>query len=209
MGLPPVPGRSGDFRLTAIAASTGGPDALACLLGALDPGHPHPIVVVQHMPPGFTPLLAESLDARCPLPVTEASEGSVLEGGHVYLAPGGVDLLLRPGDGGPVVDLDTSPSLHEVRPSADALFRSLARHAPVPGAALAVILTGMGSDGRDGIRLLKRHGSCHCLVQDEASCVVHGMPRAVAEAGLADEVLPLNRMAGRINALVARSPAPR
>ena len=192
-----------DFWITAIASSTGGPDALGKLLSSLPADYPHPIVVVQHMPADFTPVLAANLDAKTPLHVLQVAAGTVLTAGTVYVAPGSHHLVVRAGDAGPVAELDDSPPECNVRPSANVLFRSLAACTGEKRAVLAVVLTGMGEDGRDGLAVLKR-GRCHCLAQDERSCVVYGMPRAVVEAGLADEVLPLERLGERLVALTAR-----
>jgi two-component system chemotaxis response regulator CheB len=180
--------------------STGGPAALLRLLPPLPRDIGVPIVVVQHMPPLFTQALAESLTSKCSLRVREASDGEKLEAGTVLIAPGGKHLRLVAGrDGSVRAQTAEDPPENNCRPAVDYLFRSVANN--LPGRAMAVILTGMGSDGTLGLRLLKRHG-CYVIAQDEASCVVYGMPRAAAEAGVVDAVLPLDQIAGRIAAQV-------
>jgi two-component system chemotaxis response regulator CheB len=179
----------------AIGVSTGGPEALRTLLRDLPAHLPVPIVIVQHMPPLFTRILAERLDADCPLQVHEAAHGDRLLPGHVYIAPGGKHMVLE--RNGKEDQLATNEDLPEnsCRPSVDVLFRSVAR---IWGAAtLSVILTGMGADGREGCRRIAEAGG-QVLVQDEATSVVWGMPGAVATAGLAEEILPLGRIAARL-----------
>jgi len=195
----PLPSR---FRIVLIAVSTGGPNALAQVLPALPAAFPAPILVVQHMPAVFTKSLAEHLGARTRLAVREAVEGDLVEAGTILIAQGGKHMILRRGQG-PVetfrVGMNLSPPVNSCRPSADVLFRSAA--ATLQGKILAVVLTGMGDDGAHGVAAMKRRG-CYCIAQTEDTCVVYGMPRAVVEAGLADEVLPLSRIAGRITSLV-------
>lgn len=179
----------------AIGVSTGGPEALRTLLRALPANLPVPIVLVQHMPPLFTRILAERLDADCAITVHEAADGDRPLPGCVYIAPGGKHLLLE--RQGMELRLATSedPPENSCRPAVDVLFRSVAR---VWGpATLAVVLTGMGHDGREGCRRVVEAGG-QVIVQDEASSVVWGMPGAVATAGLADAVLPLERIAARL-----------
>lgn len=188
-------------ELVVIGVSTGGPNALATLLPALPGQLGVPVLIVQHMPPVFTHSLAESLDSKCALTVREATDGDLVVPNTVLIAPGGRQMRLASGpDGRRVVQITDDPPENNCRPAVDYLFRSVARHAA--GRALAVILTGMGSDGTEGVRLLKQ-GGCPVLAQDEASCVVYGMPKAVADAGLADAVLPLTALAGRIATLVS------
>lgn len=179
----------------AIGVSTGGPEALRSLLRALPANLPVPVVLVQHMPPLFTRILAERLDADCAITVREAADGERPLPGCVYIAPGGKHLLLE--RQGTELRLATSedPPENSCRPAVDVLFRSAAQ--VWGGATLAVVLTGMGHDGREGCRKLAETGA-RILVQDEASSVVWGMPGAVANAGLADAVLPLDRIAARL-----------
>ena len=183
---------SAGFDVLAIGVSTGGPNALAVLLPALPADFPAPIVVVQHMPPMFTRLLAERLNAQSPLRVVEAQAGDILRPGSVYIAPGDFHMtLLRKGVDAAVALNQDSPE-NSCRPAVDVLFRSVAT---VFGArTMGVILTGMGQDGLHGCEHLRSAGG-HVLAQDEATSVVWGMPGFVARAGLADRVLPLDQIA--------------
>jgi len=178
----------GPIDVLAIGVSTGGPNALADLLPALPADFPVPVVIVQHMPPMFTRLLAERLDSRCALHVTEAVPGDVVEPGGVWLAPGDYHMVVRRDGVGVRIATHQGPQENSCRPSVDVLFRSVAE---VYGErALAVVLTGMGQDGLLGSERLGETGA-RILVQDEATSVVWGMPGFVANAGLADAVLPL------------------
>ena len=185
--------------LVAIGTSTGGPRALMEMLPKFSPRFPVPVIIVQHMPPSFTAALASQLDSRCPLEVREGVDGAQLEPGMVRLAPGGQHMVIRRRSGRLSLGLTSGPRVKGCRPSVDVTMRSLVGVASQP--VLTVVMTGMGDDGTDGVRALTRAGSYN-LIQDEASCVVYGMPRAVAEAGLADEVLSLAELAPRLNALV-------
>ena len=187
-------------EMVLIGVSTGGPSALARLLPSIPANIGVPILIVQHMPPVFTQSLAESLAAKCAIRVREAAHGETLQPNAAYIAPGGRQMRLHPAaDGARTVQITDDPPENNCRPAVDYLFRSAANH--YPGRALAVILTGMGSDGTLGLRLLKRHG-CFSIVQDEASCVVYGMPKAAVDAGVADAILPLDAIAGRIVSMV-------
>jgi len=202
--LAPLPGR---IDVVGIGVSTGGPNALAELIPRLPADFPVPILLVQHMPPLFTASLAEHLDQKSAINVREARDGEAVLPGRVYIAPGGKHMVLRrlPDDGGPVapiIGLNENPLENSCRPSVDVLFRSLA--AQYDGNMLAVVMTGMGTDGCEGVRAMKRRG-CHCLTQSEASCIVYGMPLAVDEAELSDEQVPLDRLADRITQLVRRT----
>jgi len=187
------PGRP---ELVLIGVSTGGPNALANLMPALPRDLGIPILIVQHMPPIFTQSLAESLDGKCAIRVREATTGETAQPDTAYIAPGGRHLRLQSGpNGAKVLQVTDDPPENNCRPAVDYLFRSAANL--FPGRSLAVILTGMGSDGTLGLRLLKRQGS-YVIAQDEASCVIFGMPRAAIEAGVVDAVLPLDAIAARI-----------
>ncbi|RUQ28867.1 MAG: chemotaxis response regulator protein-glutamate methylesterase [Candidatus Competibacteraceae bacterium] len=187
-------------EMVLIGVSTGGPNALAGLLPALPGDLGVPVLIVQHMPPLFTQSLAENLTAKCALQVCEAAHGENLEPNTVYIAPGGRQMRLAPGDGGrKMIQITDDPPENNCRPSVDYLFRSVANQ--FSGRAMAVILTGMGSDGMLGLRLLKRHG-CFVIAQDEPSCVVYGMPKAAVDAGVVDMVLPLEAIAGPIVAAI-------
>lgn len=195
-GLPPVA-----LDLVLIGVSTGGPRALQELLPRLPADFRLPIVIVQHMPPLFTRTLADQLAKLGPLPVTEAADGDPVLPGRVLLAPGGRHLeLVRAGDGPLRVRLTDGPPVNSCRPAVDVLYQSAARCAPRGVASL--ILTGMGEDGAAGLAVLKAAAPVWSLVQDEASCVIYGMPQAVVRRGLEDEVLPLSELAPRLVELV-------
>jgi two-component system, chemotaxis family, protein-glutamate methylesterase/glutaminase len=187
-------------EMVLIGVSTGGPNALTELLPALPAGLGVPVLVVQHMPPLFTQTLAEMLAGRCALKVREAVDGEPLLPDTIYIAPGGRHMrVAQGGSGSGVVQITDDPPENNVKPAVDYLFRSVSHH--FPGRSMAVILTGMGSDGTLGLRLLKRSG-CTVLAQDEASSVVYGMPGSAIAAGVVDSVVPLRQMAGRIVAAV-------
>lgn len=180
----PTHGPSWRPKVILIGASTGGPDALGRLLGKLPAGFPVPIVIVQHMPPLFTAVLARSLCEKSAIEVKEAFQGAALDAGKAFLAPGGMQMGFSVSTPGKVhLVLSEDPPENHCRPAVDFTFRSAAEVFG-PDAA-AVILTGMGSDGTEGLRRLKSRGAW-TLGQDKASCVVHGMPRAAQEAGLLD-----------------------
>ncbi len=187
----PEPVKKGHYKLVAIGASTGGPVAIQTLLAALPKGFPLPLVLVVHMPASFTPAYAQRLDALCNIGVQEAKDGERLVAGQAYLAPGGKQLLLERQGAGMVVRVSDSLPGQTYRPSVDITLGSAAR--AYNDSVLAIVLTGMGSDGMQGSRLLKEAGST-VWSQDEASCVVYGMPQAVEKAGLSDRVLPLDEI---------------
>ncbi|TVQ67121.1 MAG: chemotaxis-specific protein-glutamate methyltransferase CheB [Balneolaceae bacterium] len=190
-------------EMIVIGVSTGGPNALAFLIPALPDTIGVPVFIVQHMPPLFTQSLANSLEKKSALTVTEAVHNGLAKPNCVYIAPGGSHMRLQPGAAGEItIKITDDAAENNCRPSVDYLFRSVSQH--FPGRALSVILTGMGSDGALGVRLLKRTG-CISLVQDESSSVVYGMPKAVADAGLADLILPLDRIAETITRIMKRS----
>lgn len=186
---------SGSPAVVAIGVSTGGPNALAAMLPCLPATFPLPIVVVQHMPPMFTRLLAERLDSQCALTVVEARGGEPLRPGTVYIAPGDHHLTVTRLGTTVVTALNQGPPENSCRPAVDVLFRSIAT--AYGSAVLAVVLTGMGQDGLRGSEEIVRLGG-RVIVQDAATSVVWGMPGFVAQAGLADRVLPLDQMAGEI-----------
>jgi two-component system chemotaxis response regulator CheB len=183
--------------LVLVGASTGGPRALSQVIPALHPGLAAPVLVVQHMPEGFTRSFAEQLDKKSPLKVREAGDGDPVVAGEVLIAPGGRHMVVRATEGRVSVGLDDSPPVRSCRPSVDVLFSSAAN---AEGRVLTVLMTGMGTDGTNGVRALAPRQSYN-LAQDEATSIVFGMPRAVISAGLADEVLPLDVIARRINEL--------
>jgi two-component system chemotaxis response regulator CheB len=180
-------------EIVAIGLSTGGPGALTELLPSLPAEFSLPILIVQHMPKLFTRTLAESLARKTTIRVVEAQDEEELRGGTVYIAPGGSQMKVRRGDKGEVlVQITDAPAENYCKPSADYLFRSVAQ---VYGEkALGVIMTGMGSDGVLGLRLMKRQGA-QVIAQDRQSCTVWGMPRMAFEAGVVDIVLPLEEIA--------------
>jgi two-component system chemotaxis response regulator CheB len=176
-------------QVVVIGVSTGGPTALGEILPRLPADFQLPVLVVQHMPPLFTRLLAERLNSTCQLPVCEASQGCAVEPGKILIAPGDFHMKLARNGAAVSVSLDQSARQNSCRPAVDALFVSTAER--YGGAVLAVILTGMGQDGLRGVEILKARGAS-VIAQNEASSVVWGMPGAVVNAGLADRVLPLN-----------------
>ncbi len=185
--------RSG-YRLLVVGSSTGGPEALGKFLGALPRLHV-PVAVVQHMPPLFTKQLALRLDRQLPCDVVEAEHGRPLEPGSVHIAPGDHHLRIVARDGGLVTMLSQDPPENYCRPAVDVLFRSAAE--ANAGTVLGVVLTGMGQDGRRGAQTIVDHGGS-LIVQDKDTSVVWGMPGAVATAGLAEEILPLDRIAAAV-----------
>lgn len=183
--------RRSDYRLVAIGSSTGGPVALQHVLTQLPATFPLPILLIQHMPSTFTPAFAQRLNQQCQITVKEAEDGEMLQKGTAYLAPGGRQMgLVDRGGQVRVRVYDGDASLH-YKPSVDLAFTSAAE--VFPGKVLSVIMTGMGADGREGARALKKGGAT-VWAQDEASCVIYGMPAAVVEANLADQVLPLGEI---------------
>jgi two-component system chemotaxis response regulator CheB len=189
-------------EVVAIGVSTGGPTALGSILPELPREFPLPVLVVQHMPPMFTRLLAERLQATCRLPVAEAGEGERIAAGKILIAPGDFHMKVKPHAGEVHISLDRSPPQNSCRPAVDALFTSVGE--AYGGAVIAVILTGMGQDGLHGTQILKARGAT-ILAQDEASSVVWGMPGAVVGAGLADRVLPLDQVIPEILRMAGRS----
>ena len=182
-------------KVVAIGVSTGGPNALSTIIPEFPADFPLPILIVQHMPPLFTRLLAERLQASTPLHVEEATEGSAVTAGKILIAPGDYHMQVRNGGAQTVVTLDQSPPENSCRPAVDVLFRSVAE--VYGGAAVSAILTGMGQDGLRGTEALKAKGA-YVIAQDEASSVVWGMPGAVVGAGLADRVAPLSTIVPEI-----------
>ena len=192
---PPLRGPVLKPRVVVIGISTGGPAALGEILPTIPAGFRLPVLVVQHMPPLFTRLLAERLNSRCKLPVAEARHGELVMPGRILIAPGDFHLKVAAGGDGVRVCLDQSPQQNSCRPSVDVLFASAGQ--VYSGAAVAAILTGMGQDGLRGAEILKAQGAS-VIAQDEASSVVWGMPGAVVNAGLADRVLPLEQVVPEI-----------
>ncbi|MEP3072064.1 chemotaxis response regulator protein-glutamate methylesterase [Maricaulis sp.] len=182
-------------EIIAIGSSTGGPQALRDVVAAFGTDIRVPIVVAQHMPALFTKILAEHLSKASSLRCKEAEDGERLVAGSLYIAPGDFHLTVRKDAAGFYAVLDQTPPINFCRPAVDPLFQSVTE--VTGGKALGIILTGMGHDGREGSRILRSAGGT-ILAQDEATSVVWGMPGAVAAAGLADEILPLNRIGSSI-----------
>lgn len=189
---PPTGSLKNKIKLLIIAASTGGPVALTEVLQKLPVHFSVPVVVIQHMPENFTKALAERLNRQCTARVVEAGDGDALQNGVVYVAPGGHQLMFS---GRHAIKILPGDNRVNYKPSADVAFASAANH--FGAAVLAVVLTGMGADGREGARLLKQRGAI-IWAQDKTSCVVYGMPKAVADAGLVDEVASLSEIGSRL-----------
>lgn len=194
----PLPGAHPHPQVVVIGASTGGPKALTEVLAALGGTFPLPVLIVQHMPPMFTPMLARHLEKDSGRPTQEARDGLPIERGHTYVAPGGFHMVIAKRDGRYAVSVNQEPPEHFCRPSVNPLFRSAAR--TYGAATLAVMLTGMGEDGIEGSRELVATGA-RLIAQDEATSVVWGMPAAVARAGLAEQVLPLSAVGPAVRRL--------
>jgi two-component system chemotaxis response regulator CheB len=190
-------------EMILIGISTGGPNALATIMPAFPATLPVPIFIVQHMPRLFTGYLAESLSKKARVPIAEATDGAIARAGHVYLAPGGQHLKIARCAAGIRMRVTDDPPENNCRPSVDVLFRSAANE--FPGKSCGVIMTGMGNDGALGSRLLKRKGST-ILAQDEASCVVYGMPKEVVATGVVDQQLPLDQIPAAILGLFSLRP---
>jgi two-component system chemotaxis response regulator CheB len=181
--------------MLAIGSSTGGPNALFTLIQSLSPAIPVPVVLTQHMPAAFTPILAAHIDKLGVLPCLEATDGARLQPGHILLAPGDRHMLVRREGTGFCVRLSDGPAINFCRPAVDPMLISAGEAAG--GRVLAVILTGMGQDGMEGVRSVVTLGGA-ALAQDEATSVVWGMPGAVARAGLAHAILPLPQLGPKI-----------
>ena len=185
-----------------IGISTGGPNALFELIKSLGSKIGCPVMVVQHMPPIFTRSLAERLDGINQTVVCEAIDGQELENGTIYIAPGGKHMVLRTGDRNKLIaGITDAPPVNHCKPAVDVLFLSVAQQKRIH--PLSIIMTGMGRDGTEGVLELKKNGA-HCLIQDEKSSVVWGMPGSVYEADCADEILPLSQIGPRIIQLSAK-----
>ena len=190
--LPRVPGR----KIVAIASSTGGPKALQEVIPRLPHNLKAPVLLVQHMPKGFTASLASRLNELSEVEVTEAREGEGLANGHVYIAPGGAHLKALKSAGSMKLHLTDEPSREGVKPCANYMYESLAGCGY--DEVVCVVLTGMGADGTAGIVNLKKDQKVHVIAQNEESCTVYGMPRSIVDGRLADEVVPITQVAEQI-----------
>ncbi|HYW80536.1 MAG TPA: chemotaxis-specific protein-glutamate methyltransferase CheB, partial [Thermoguttaceae bacterium] len=199
-----VANTSGRAEIVAIGISTGGPQALNHMLPQLPADLPAAVLIVQHMPPLFTKSLADDLNRRCALTVSEAVDGQPVVPGHVLIAPGGKQMKIVKEDRQPTICITDDPPENSCRPSADYLFRSVTRTCG-PN-AVGVIMTGMGNDGARGCRQMKQRGA-KIIAQDEASCVVFGMPREPIEEGIADVIAPLDEIAAEIVRMVGQGAA--
>ncbi|TAL96107.1 MAG: chemotaxis response regulator protein-glutamate methylesterase [Paraburkholderia sp.] len=186
-------------KLIIVGASTGGTEAIREVLVPLPPDAPA-VLIAQHMPPGFTKSFAQRLNGLCRITVKEAEHGERVLPGHAYIAPGHAHLLLARSGANYIAHLSEEPPVNRHRPSVDVLFRSAAQHAGKN--ALGVILTGMGRDGAAGLLDMKKAGA-YTLAQDEASCIVFGMPREAIALGAADEIASLSDMSRRVMARLA------
>ncbi|WP_251767150.1 protein-glutamate methylesterase/protein-glutamine glutaminase [Shewanella indica] len=194
-GAAPARASGKQYKLLVIGTSTGGPVALQRILTQFPADYPHPILLVQHMPAAFTPAFASRLNGLCKIEVKEAVNGDMLRPGCAYLAPGGMQMMLeRSGATGRIKILAGNEDMN-YKPCVDITFASASK--AFGGDVLAVILTGMGADGREGARMLKGVGAT-IWAQDEASCVVYGMPQAVTTAGISSQSISLDNMAEAI-----------
>lgn len=188
----------GRIELIAIGISTGGPNALREVFSKIDPGLKQPILVVQHMPAGFTEEFANSLNGICPLEVKEAKDGDLIKGGRILIAPGNHHIYVERKSLAMVVRLSDAPQRNGHRPSADVLFESVAEQ--YQNRALGVIMTGMGNDGAAQLAEMRKQGA-HTLGQDEHSCIVYGMPKVAFELGAVQKQVSLQDMAHEISKL--------
>lgn len=186
---PPV--NMGRIDIVAIASSTGGPMALSELMPKLPKKFPVPIVITQHMPKEFTPSFAKRLNDTSEIEVVEGFDGLSLRPGRAVVAPGGSHLIVKRRAGAAVCALSDAPPVLSVKPAANIMFLSVADE--YGGNVLCIILTGMGRDGTDGAVALKRKGA-YVIAESQKTCVVYGMPKAAVDAGVVDEILPLNEI---------------
>lgn len=190
------------IEVVAIGTSTGGPSALQAVLPSLPRNFPVPVLVAQHMPPGFTGPLAQRLNGLCPLNVREGIHGEVLKAGSIYVAPAGKQLQVQRKAGQLTLHIgDEAPITTLYHPSVDVMFLSLAKE--VGKGSLGVVMTGMGNDGTRGMREIKK-AEGFGIAEAEETCVVYGMPRSIVEAGLADRVVPLGEIGRSIVECVMR-----
>ena len=183
-------------KIVALACSTGGPKALQSVIPFLPKNLDAPMVLVQHMPAGFTKSMAERLNETSAIKVKEAEDGDVLQKGVVYVAPGGKHMEVKKTAAGHVISLNNMPAIGGLRPCADITYDSLKQSGFEQ--IVCVVLTGMGADGTKGILSLEKSKPVYVISQDAESCVVYGMPKAIAETGIVNEVVPLDKVAATI-----------
>lgn len=189
--------RAKNAEIVGIGVSTGGPKALSHMMPEIPENINVPILIVQHMPPIFTQSLANTLDARCAINVKEAIDGEVVKPNVAFIAPGGKQMKIVAGMDGTerIIRITDDPPENSCKPSVDYLFRSIAQH--YVGRSAGIIMTGMGSDGYSGLSLMKRNGAT-VIAQDEASCIVYGMPKKAIDNGIVDIIAPLDQIAAEI-----------
>ncbi len=194
-------GKKSKSEIVGIGISTGGPNALASMLPSIPSDLNVPILIVQHMPPLFTQSLAKSLGVKCSIEVKQADDGEPLRPNTAYIAPGGRQMKVVAGSDGKtrIIRVTDDPPENSCRPSADYLFRSIAHH--YVGRATGVIMTGMGADGTEGLKMMKKNGAT-VIAQNEPSCVVYGMPKEAIEANVVDVIAPLDKIAQEIASTV-------
>ena len=188
---------TGKNKLVALACSTGGPKALQSVIPFLPKNLDAPMVLVQHMPAGFTKSMADRLNEVSPIAVKEAEDGDKLEKGHIYVAPGGKHMeVVKCADGSHKISLNSMPAIGGLRPCANITYDSLSKSGY--DEIVCVVLTGMGADGTNGILSLGHHKPIHVISQNAETCIVYGMPKAVEESGVVDDVVPLEKVAETI-----------
>ena len=188
---------TGKNKLVALACSTGGPKALQSVIPYLPKNLDAPMVLVQHMPAGFTKSMADRLNEVSPIAVKEAVDGDKLEKGHIYVAPGGKHMeIVKCADGSHKVSLNNMPAIGGLRPCANITYDSLSKSGF--DEIVCVVLTGMGADGTNGILSLGHHKPIHVISQNAETCIVYGMPKAIEETGVVDDVVPLEKVAETI-----------
>ena len=188
---------TGKNKLVALACSTGGPKALQSVIPFLPKDLDAPMVLVQHMPAGFTKSMADRLNEVSPIAVKEAEDGDKLEKGHIYVAPGGKHMeVVKCTDGSHKISLNNMPAIGGLRPCANITYDSLSKSGF--DEIVCVVLTGMGADGTNGILSLGHHKPIHVISQSAETCIVYGMPKAIEESGVVDEVVPLEKVAETI-----------
>lgn len=183
-------------KIIAIACSTGGPKALQAVIPRIPQSIAAPILIVQHMPSGFTASLAERLNSLSEITVTEAKEGDIIEKGHAYLSIGGRHMTVTSSNGNQVIHYMDKPSREGVRPSANYMFESLDDSSY--NEVVCVVMTGMGADGTEGIGNLKKKKKVHVMTQEQSTCAVYGMPKSTVQAGLSDQEVALEKIAQEI-----------